>query len=144
MTEEKSTVARKRIDAQLRAAVIRGVRLLDAKDSAWWNGKNTPPAIEGMTEHIDLEMLDMAYGWSCVVGQRHESGFCSGMEAIGVSPWGGVPAEYGFDADPLGQPESLSLLTELWASVIQSRRYPRRKIASDPWVKKANKTWRRA
>ena len=123
----------------MEANVARGVALLDEKDPHWWNGKDTPPVIERMVGHIDLEKLDMGSGFFCVLGQRHKDYYYYGTYAVGIGDGGGEKmSAYGFL--PLTKVES-SILTELWASVVQSRRFPRRKIAKDPWVKRVNKTW---
>lgn len=126
---------------KLMNAVIRGVRLLDKKDPLWWNGGDTPPVIEGMVGHIDLERLDLSEATTCVLGQRHRHEYLGGLWALGLAQ--SDPADFGFNISSRvdRQIPQYSLLTELWASVIQSRRFPRRKIASDPWVMKANETW---
>jgi len=132
---------------QLMANVARGVKLFDEKDPLWWNGGEgvSKPAIEGMVRHIDLEKLDMRVGSCCVLGQRvdpnAEAKFSAGLAAVGLCS--STDAErYGFDAEGGNRyNEDCSVLTELWASVIQSRRFPRRKIARDPWIVKVNRTW---
>lgn len=132
-------------ERQLQANVLRGVRLLDKKDSAWWNGGGKSKAvIDGMVGHIDLEMLDLTSAACCVLGQRSATYYAGGLLALRIDEE--VAHLYGFntkDADGYTDRAEYSTLTELWASVIQSRRYPRRKIAKDPFVLRANKTWQR-
>src|SRR6185503_10250417 len=129
---------------ELNANVLRGVRLLDEKDPGWWNGESTPSVIGEMVGHIDLEKLDMELGCSCVLGQRQygaewDNGkYRRGLDAIGLTS--NDDSQHGFRAvDHNGY----SILTELWAAVIISRRFPRRKIAKDPFCVRANKTWKR-
>lgn len=121
---------------QLQANVLRGVRLLDEKDSYWWNGQNTPPMIEGMVGHIDLEKLDLSHGGFCILGQRHTEQFVGGVDALGLDS-GDSLMSHAFTAL---DSQEYSFLTELWVAVIQSRRYPRRKIAKTPFCIKANRT----
>lgn len=136
----------------LQANVLRGVRLLDEKDPYWWNGENTPPAIVGMVGHIDLEKLDMGEAECCVLGQRRGAilgnPFVSGAELLGISAFRTERLQslgfYYESNSESGNAKGYSTLTELWAAVIQSRRYPRRKIARDPFCLKANETWVRA
>lgn len=136
---------------ELQRNVLRGVALLDEKDPAWWNGgKKSKHVLDGMVGHIDLGTLDLSHPSACVLGQRHEDGYSSGVAALGLYS-ADEQLRYGFDhfwrcrkdkgAD---MPACRSFLTELWASVIQSRRYPKRKIAKDPFCVEANKTWVRA
>lgn len=134
----------------LQANVLRGVRLLDEKDPHWWNGGEgvAAPAIAGMVGHIDLSKLDMRLVSYCVLGQRERSGnYHEGLYLLGIHDRTDGPV-YGFNTEKNFEtsrdPEGLSYITELWASVIQSRRFPRRKIAKDPFCIKANRTWVRA
>ncbi len=138
---------------ELQRNVARGVRLLDEKDPLWWNGGKGKgkPMIDGMVGHIDLDTLDLASGNRCILGQRCRDGmYVGGVNALGLTTTSSE--QYGFNVwhrDPFGRPdfqdeESSSRLTELWVSVIQSRRFPRRKIASEPWIVRANKTWVRS
>lgn len=126
---------------ELMANVARGVKLLDEKDPLWWNGGDSDPVIEGMVGHIDLEQLDLLSPISCVLGQRHDSAFEGGVKALSL--YNNIPEQvrHGFEAQGPERRKDASILTELWASVIQSRRFPRRKIARDPWIVKVNKTW---
>lgn len=134
---------------ELKANVLRGVKLLDEKDPYWWNGgENTPPAIVGMVGHIDLDELDLNMPRACVLGQRHVDGYDAGLNMLGlVDGDDGDVVEssdrYGFSAYeyPNDSLQSWSFLTELWTAVIQSRRFPEREIASDPFCVKANKSW---
>jgi len=125
---------------ELMANVARGVKLLDEKDPLWWNGGEgtSKPVIDRMVGHIDLEKLDLSDECRCVLGQRNIDQYSGGLRDLGIHKGGGR-FDYGFSTD--GGPEEFSTLTELWASVIQSRRFPRRKIASDPWIVKVNRTW---
>ena len=127
--------------AELKANVARGVAFLDEKDPQWWNcgGGKSKPAIEGMVGHIDLDKLDMADGKVCILGQRHAGKFVGAVNAL-FGGDGDAALLRGFNTNFNDSP-AFSFLAELWASVIQSRRYPRRKIARDPWVKSINKTW---
>ena len=139
------------IRSTMKANVARGVALLDEKDPHWWNGKNTPPVVERMVGHINLEKLDMSNPDACILGQRggpsadhhYETGYEVGIKELLIINRE-EQASHGFEADTFEDvkcSEQYSILTELWASVIQSRRFPRRKIAEDPWVKRVNKTW---
>lgn len=142
MSQEKMT-------AKVERAVLRGVRLLDKRDPLWWNGADAPAVIEGMVGHIDLETLDLSDCRSCVLGQRAGRGFFAfedASEALGLDYDGA--ARHGFNSSELTYTEArraeFSALTEAWASVIQSRRYPRRAIARTPFAIEANRTWKRA
>jgi len=127
---------------ELMANVARGVKLLDEKDPLWWNGGEgaSKPAIDGMVGHIDLDELDMSDTASCVLGQRHTAAYDGGLEALGIDT-GSARFRFGFSLPHVVNSSEFSALTELWASVIQSRRFPRRKIARDPWIVKVNRTW---
>lgn len=133
---------------ELQANVLRGVRLLDEKDPGWWNGGEgiSTPVIEGMVGHIDLETLNMSMAGACILGQRRRAGYHLGRLALGLTNedafhhgFNAPFFEYGVDR----QGSTLSFLTELWAAVIRSRRFPRQRIARDPFCIKANQTWQR-
>lgn len=130
---------------ELKANVLRGVRLLDKKDPLWWNGGEgvSKPAIEGMVGHIDLDKLDLSDADACVLGQRHVHHYTGGLDALGIYDGDGR-YQHGFSPNFCDDSvAAASLLTELWAAVIQSRRFPRRKIARNPFCIAANKTWKR-
>lgn len=128
---------------QLMANVARGVALLDEKDSGWWNGGDgmSKPMIGGMVGHIDLGTLNLLNCNACILGKRYQYGsnhYEGALVALGLTPQQGYA--YGFNIQD-DSDRAVSAWTELWVSVIKSRRSPHSVSARDPWVREVNKTW---
>lgn len=146
--------------AQLQRNVVRGVKFLDKKDNGWWNGESkSEPIIHGMIGHIDLAVLNLADPNVCVLGQRMRIGYEHGNYDVAVSALGlcqrpsdtdhyaGLRRQFlhGFDLDDdFGrEPGFFSYLTELWVAVISARRDAKSQNNQLPFVRLANKEWKR-
>lgn len=125
---EDNPLPRGKAEAYLRAAVKRGIKLLDKAQPDW-------------AQKIDLKDLDLGSVSYCMLGQLYED-YSDGKEALRtalsdvrsialkLTTNGELQATlYGFDTPPIDDRDldsrytyGYSVLTELWTEVIKSRR----------------------
>lgn len=111
-------------DQNTRKRIQRGIQKIDAYDAdpdePLQGYKPNEPLDRPWYECIDLDLLDIADGFCCVLGQLWEDGYGTGADVLfgWGRPWGST-TDYGF---ALREDESPERLNQLWKEAIQKKR----------------------